>query len=145
MELDCIGGDLPQFQFWVNFEVPTLFVLNLSSCSISDEELSLLSKSCYNLKELTLDFCDEITDNGVKQVVKNCKQLRRINLMCCPKVTCDVVAWMVFARPSLRKIVPPYPDSSDIVRQRDFFLHHGCFVLRDEDYYHENWGDHFDY
>ncbi|MED6178652.1 hypothetical protein PIB30_109620, partial [Stylosanthes scabra] len=52
-----IGRDLPQFQFRVNFEVPTLFVLNLHGCSISDEELSLLSKSCYNLKELTLDFC----------------------------------------------------------------------------------------
>ncbi|MED6192493.1 hypothetical protein PIB30_010428 [Stylosanthes scabra] len=66
MDLYGIGRDLSQFQFRVNFEVPTFFVLNLSSCSISDEELSLLSKSCYNLKELTLDFCGEITANGGK-------------------------------------------------------------------------------
>ncbi|MED6199079.1 hypothetical protein PIB30_072555 [Stylosanthes scabra] len=145
MDLYSIGCDLPQFQFLVNFEIPTLFVLNLSVCTISDEEISLLSKSCYNLKELTLDFCDKITDNGVKQVVKNYKQLRRISLMCCPKVTCDVVAWMVFARPSLRKIVPPNFDSSDIDRQRDFFLRHGCFVLRNEDADYEFWGEDLDF
>ncbi|MED6192491.1 hypothetical protein PIB30_010426 [Stylosanthes scabra] len=144
MDLHGIGLDLPQFQFRVNFEVPTLFVLNLSMCRISDEEISLLSKSCYNLKELNLDCCD-ITNNGVKQVVKNCKQLRRISLMCCPKVTCDVVAWMVFARPSLRKIVPPNVDSSDIDRQRDFFLRRGCFVLRSEDVDYECWGEDLDF
>ncbi|MED6123486.1 hypothetical protein PIB30_049566 [Stylosanthes scabra] len=145
MDIDRIGCDLPQFQFRVNFEVPTLSVLNLSLCSISDEELSLLSKSCYNLKELTLDFCDKITANGVKQVVKNCKQLRMISLLCCNKVTCDVVAWMVLARPSLRKILPPAFNSSDINSQRDFFLRHGCFVVRREDFYYERWGESDDF
>ncbi|MED6225378.1 hypothetical protein PIB30_093028 [Stylosanthes scabra] len=122
MYLARIGYDRPQFQFRVNFEVPTLFVVNLSSCSISDEELSLLSKSCYNLKELNLEYCDKITDNGVKQLVENCKQLRMISLMCCPKVTCDVVAWMISSSPSLRKIIPPRFHSSDIDFQRDFFM-----------------------
>ncbi|MED6131387.1 hypothetical protein PIB30_009609 [Stylosanthes scabra] len=83
MNLAHLGWDL--FQFLVNFEVPTLFVLNLSWTRISDEELSLISKSCYKLKELNLDCCQKITANGVKQVVKNCKQLRMISLYSCEK------------------------------------------------------------
>ncbi|MED6156145.1 hypothetical protein PIB30_011875 [Stylosanthes scabra] len=96
-----------QFQFRVNFKVPTLFVLNLSGLRISNEELSLISKSCYNLKELTLESCHGITARGLKQVVKNCKQLRKISLLLCEKVPANVVPWMISARPSLRKIQPP--------------------------------------
>ncbi|MED6119445.1 hypothetical protein PIB30_012085 [Stylosanthes scabra] len=145
MDLHRIGNGLPQFQFRVNFEVPTLFVLNLSMCSISDGELSLISKSCYNLKELNLGYCDKITNNGVKQVVKNCKQLRMISFKSCPKVTCDVVAWMVSARPSLRKIISPGFHSSDIDRQRDFFLRRGCFVFPGEIYDSELWDESLDF
>ncbi|MED6184392.1 hypothetical protein PIB30_047081 [Stylosanthes scabra] len=64
MDLANLGYELSQFQFRVNFEVPTLFVLNLSRLSISNEELSLISKSCYKLKELKLDYCDKITARG---------------------------------------------------------------------------------
>ncbi|MED6119455.1 hypothetical protein PIB30_012095 [Stylosanthes scabra] len=130
MDLAHLGCDLPlfQFQFRVNFEVPILFVLNLSRCRISDEELSLISKSCYRLKELNLDYCDKITENGIKQVVKNCKQLRMISLYGCEKVCSDVVAWMIFARPSLRKIgAPPQFHFADD-GQQDLFLRRGCFV-----------------
>ncbi|MED6225792.1 hypothetical protein PIB30_097086 [Stylosanthes scabra] len=127
MDLAYLGYDLPQFQFRVNFEVPTLFILNLSHCRISDEELSLISKSCYKLKELNLNSCHQITDNGVKQVVKNCKQLRMLSLRSCENVSCDVVTWMVFKRPSLRKIRPP-PRFDFEEGQRDLFLRRGCFV-----------------
>ncbi|MED6208206.1 hypothetical protein PIB30_042940 [Stylosanthes scabra] len=102
MDLARLGYELDQFR--VNFEVPTLFVLNLPMLSISDEELSLISKSCYNLKELKLNYCDKITASGVKQVVKNCKQLRMISLLGCENVSSDIVTWMVFARPSLRML-----------------------------------------
>ncbi|MED6171601.1 hypothetical protein PIB30_042200 [Stylosanthes scabra] len=127
MDLACLGHQLSQFQFQVNFEVPTLFMLNLSRLSISNDELSLISKSCYKLKELKLDYCDKITTSGVKQVVKNCKQLRMISLYYCKKVSSDIVSWMVLARPSLRKIIAPR-SSRHIVDQRDHFLRHGCFV-----------------
>ncbi|MED6113291.1 hypothetical protein PIB30_069449 [Stylosanthes scabra] len=68
MDLAYLGYDLPQFQFRVNLEVPTLSVLNLSRCRISDEELCLISKSCYKLKELNLDHCHQITNDRVKQM-----------------------------------------------------------------------------
>ncbi|MED6171608.1 hypothetical protein PIB30_042207 [Stylosanthes scabra] len=127
MNMICIGYDLPQFQIWVNFEVPTLLVLNLSRLSISDEELSLISKSCYNLKELEWDGCRKITASGVKKVVKNCKQLRKISLSGCGNVSSDIVAWMVLTRPSLREIITPQ-SSRHNVGDRDHFLRRGCFV-----------------
>ncbi|MED6107309.1 hypothetical protein PIB30_012703 [Stylosanthes scabra] len=152
MDLARLGypHELSQFQFRVNFQVPTLFVLNLSWCRISDEELSLISKNCYNLKELNLDYCHEITDNGVKQVVKNCKQLRMVSLDSCEKVSCDV-AWMVFQRPSLRKIIPPkfYTSGIAFFWGRGYLLcpsdihHRGRRNLRfwTEDYDYEYWGE----
>ncbi|MED6131391.1 hypothetical protein PIB30_009613 [Stylosanthes scabra] len=127
MDLSHLECDLSHFQFRVNFEVPTLFVLNLSGLSISNEELSIISKNCFNLKELKLDHCYKITANGVKQVVKNCKQLRMISLYYCKKVSSDIVSWMVLARPSLRNIrAPRY--TRHIADKRDHFLRHGCFV-----------------
>ncbi|MED6141933.1 hypothetical protein PIB30_108387, partial [Stylosanthes scabra] len=132
MDLAGYRRELSQFQFRVNFQVPTLFLLNLSWCRISDEDLSLISKNCYNLKELNLDYCHEITDNGVKQVVKNCNQLRMLSLYSCEEVSCDVVAWMVFERPSLRKIIPPKFYNSGIASEKDFFWGRGCLLCLSE-------------
>ncbi|KAL1340376.1 hypothetical protein HN51_026772 [Arachis hypogaea] len=128
LDLAYLGYRLCQFQFKVNFEVPTLFVLNLSSSRISNEELSLISKSCYNLKELKLEYCDKITVSGVKLVVKNCKQLRMISLYSCENVSSDVIAWMVLTRPSLKKITYA---SGAVVGKRDLLLSHGCFARWD--------------
>ena len=115
--------------FRVDFEVPTLFVLDLSGLRIHDETLSAISKSCYRLKRLHLDYCHEITAKGVKQVVENCKQLRVISLKSCEKVAADAVAvaWMVFARPSLREIIAP-PQFRLTESQKELFLRHGCLV-----------------
>ncbi|MED6171606.1 hypothetical protein PIB30_042205 [Stylosanthes scabra] len=126
-DLALLGYVPSKFQFRVNFKVPTLFVLNLSQLGITNEEISLISKSCYNLKELKLDYCYKITASGVKQVVKNCKQLRMISLYYFKKVSSNIISWMVLARPSLRKITAPRC-SRHIVAQRDYFLRHGCFV-----------------
>ncbi|MED6225376.1 hypothetical protein PIB30_093026 [Stylosanthes scabra] len=127
MNLAHFGYDMFPFQFRVCFDVPTLFVLNLSGLGISNEDLSFISKSCYKLKELELTSCHKITTMGVKQAVKNCKQLRTITLSFCRKVSAGVVAWMVSARPSLRQIRPP-PQFHFDEGQRDLFLRRGCFV-----------------
>ncbi|XP_057732929.1 uncharacterized protein LOC130948234 [Arachis stenosperma] len=121
--LDLAHLGYKEFPFKVNFEVPTLFVLNLSWSIIGNEELSLISKNCYNLKELKLEYCSKITASGVKQVVKDCKQLRMISLYSCKNISTDVIAWMLLARSSLRKIT----FASDTGR-RDLSLRHGCVV-----------------
>ncbi|XP_061340093.1 F-box/LRR-repeat protein 4-like [Gastrolobium bilobum] len=113
--------------FGMNFEVPKLEVLNLSWSGIDDEALYVISKSCCGLVHLDLENCSDVTAKGVRQVVKNCTQLREINLESCYKVAGNVVAWMVFSRPSLRKIMaPPRFRPSD--SQRELFLRHGCLV-----------------
>ncbi|KAL1292719.1 hypothetical protein AAHE18_19G018700 [Arachis hypogaea] len=123
LRLDFAHLGYKEFPFKVNFEVPTLFVLNLSWSIIGNEEPSLISKNCYNLKELKLEYCSKITASGVKQVVKDCKQLRMISLYSCKNISTDVIAWMLLARSSLRKIT----FASDTGR-RDLSLRHGCVV-----------------
>ncbi|MED6119450.1 hypothetical protein PIB30_012090 [Stylosanthes scabra] len=102
-DLSLVNYRLSQFQF--EFEVPTLFVLNLSRLMISDEAPYAITKSACKVKHLNLDFCNEITEKGVRQAVINCKQLKVISLKSCEKVTADVVDWMVHERPVFRKIV----------------------------------------
>ncbi|MED6131389.1 hypothetical protein PIB30_009611 [Stylosanthes scabra] len=127
MNLTHLGYDPSRSKFWINFKVPTLFVLNLSRSSISNEELSQISKSCCNLKELDLDYCDKITTSGVKQVVNNCKELRMITLWNCENVSCDIIDWMVLTRPWMREIITPRTSRLS-VGERDDFFRHGCCV-----------------
>ncbi|KAK7266313.1 hypothetical protein RIF29_18956 [Crotalaria pallida] len=94
-------------QAGMNLQVLGLEVLDLSSSGIDDTSLFMISRSCRRLLRLNLSACSNITTKGVKKVIKKCKLLREINLRSCAKVATSIVAWMVFARPSLRNIVPP--------------------------------------
>ncbi|PNY15991.1 F-box/LRR-repeat protein [Trifolium pratense] len=112
----------------LNFESLKLEVLNLSHTHIDDEALCVISRNCCGLLKLFLQNCERITGNGVTHVIKNCKQLKEINLRNCLKVPADVVASMVFLRPSLRKITSPsYSNFSDI--EKKHFRDHGCHVF----------------
>nr|KYP42821.1 F-box/LRR-repeat protein 4 [Cajanus cajan] len=111
----------------LNFEVRKLEELNLSRSGIDDEALSVISKCCRWLLQLDLENCSRVTAKGVRQMVENCTQLREISLVSCYEVEASIVAWMVFSRPSLRRIMaPPRFDLSD--GQRELFLRHGCLV-----------------
>ncbi|KAK7255362.1 hypothetical protein RIF29_28771 [Crotalaria pallida] len=113
--------------FGMDFEVSELEELTLSHSEVDDDALSMISKSCYGLLYMNMESCSEITDRGVKKVVENCRQLREINLKSCHKVIADIVPWMVFSRPSLRKILAP-PLFRHSKSQRELFLRHGCIV-----------------
>ncbi|XP_030491854.2 F-box/LRR-repeat protein 3 [Cannabis sativa] len=113
--------------FLMDFEFSKLEVLCARGLRINDDGLALVGRKCPQLLQLDLTGCFKVTDDGVKQVVKNCRALREIILKQCNKVSIDIIAWMVFSRPTLRRIVPPcgfVPSES----QRNFFLRHGCFV-----------------
>ncbi|KAJ1410062.1 Leucine-rich repeat, cysteine-containing subtype [Sesbania bispinosa] len=111
----------------LNFEVPKLEVLNFSGSQIGDEVLFVISKCCCRLLKLDLECCSSVTAEGVRKVVENCTQLREINLRSCAKVATTIVAWMVFSRPSLRKIMaPPRFRPSDSLKE--LLLRHGCLV-----------------
>jgi hypothetical protein len=91
----------------MNFKVPKLEVLNLSSTEVFDETLHVLSKSCCGLLQLILEFCCNVTERGVNHVVENCTQLRMINLRNCFNLDGGVAALRLLSRPSLIKIIDP--------------------------------------
>ncbi|XP_077236716.1 RNI-like superfamily protein [Tasmannia lanceolata] len=111
-------------------EFSRLEVLWAAGSGIGDEGLSMMGGwSCSGLRRLDLEGCLRVTQRGVKEMAeKSCKGLREVNLKNCCNVGADVLAWLVFSMPSLRRIIPP----SGFVptqKQRDFFLCHGCLVL----------------
>ncbi|CAK8574582.1 unnamed protein product [Lathyrus sativus] len=110
----------------MNFVAPKLEVLNLSHTGVNNAELYVISKSCCGLLQLSLENCYYVSNSGPKYVVENCIQLREINLKDCHKVHPNVVASMIFSRPTLKKIiVPPRYRFNDGERES---LTHGCLL-----------------
>ncbi|KEH28627.1 F-box/RNI superfamily protein [Medicago truncatula] len=106
---------------------PKLEVLNLSHTNVDDETLCVISKCCRGLLQLVLDGCAAVTEMGVKHALEKCTQLREINLKYGPKVRGDVLASLIFSRPSLRKITIPlgYRFSD---REMEHLSRQGCIV-----------------
>ncbi|GAB4850045.1 hypothetical protein Ancab_029343 [Ancistrocladus abbreviatus] len=106
-------------------DLPKLQVLRVSGSGLNDEGLVTVGKRCHELLYLDLMYCNAVTSRGVKEVIKNCIKLREINLNFCRNMGHDILAWMVFTRPSLKKIVPP----QGLVLtegEKSLFLQHGC-------------------
>jgi len=93
--------------FSINHEASKLEVLNLSHSRIDNRALYTISKIFPRLLQLDLEHCYLVTERGVRLVVEKCTNLREINLGFCCKVSANVVSWMIFSRPSLRKITAP--------------------------------------
>ncbi|CAJ2649700.1 unnamed protein product [Trifolium pratense] len=99
---DCSGVKLHRM---MKFQVLKLEVLNLSYSTVDDRTLNVITKSCTEILQLSLKFCDDVTYKGVKHVLQNCKQLKEINLNGVKDDTIlSNLASMVLLRPSLRKI-----------------------------------------
>uniref|UniRef100_A0A803L761 F-box/LRR-repeat protein 15-like leucin rich repeat domain-containing protein n=1 Tax=Chenopodium quinoa TaxID=63459 RepID=A0A803L761_CHEQI len=104
-----------------------LEVLRASGSGLNDEGLLMIAKKCPALVYLDIMGCSGVTSKGVKEVVYHCGRLKEINLNWCREMSRDIVAWMVFSRPSLRKIVPPY-GFVPTDYEKSLFLRHGCLV-----------------
>ncbi|RHN58310.1 putative leucine-rich repeat domain, L domain-containing protein [Medicago truncatula] len=89
----------------------------------------VISRNCFGVLQLYLESCRGITGKGVMHAVENCTQLREINLRGCDNVNDDdIVASMVFSRPSLKKIiVPPYYRIRE--QDKEFFLSDVCLIF----------------
>ncbi|KAI8551354.1 hypothetical protein RHMOL_Rhmol06G0179500 [Rhododendron molle] len=110
------------------FELSELDFIGAAKSGINDDGLVVIGNRCHGLLNLDLDGCLGVTTVGLKEILTNCERLRKINLTGCPNLCAETVDWMVFSRPSLRKIILPssyLPSES----QRQLFLHHGCLVL----------------
>lgn len=93
--------------FSINHEASKLEVLNLSHSRIDNTTLYVISKIFPCLLQLDLEHCHLVTENGVRLVIEKCTYLREINLGSCRRVSANVISWMIFSRPSLRKITAP--------------------------------------
>ncbi|XP_058217517.1 EIN3-binding F-box protein 1-like [Rhododendron vialii] len=90
------------------FELPELEVLGAARSGINDHGLVVIGNRCGKLLKLNLGGCLGVTVVGLKGILTNCKRLRRLNLTGCLNVSMLTVNWMVFSRPSLRKIIQPH-------------------------------------
>lgn len=110
----------------IGFDLPKLEVLRASGSGLNEDALIMIANHCCRLLYLNLEKCFNVTTSGLVKVVENCISLREINLKWC-NVNDGIVAWMVFTRPSLRKIIPPggFAPSNN---QRSYFFNHGCLV-----------------
>lgn len=104
-----------------------LEVLRASGSGLNDDGLMMIAKKCPALVYLDVMGCSGVTSKGVKEVVYHCRRLKEINLNWCRDMGRDIVAWMVFSRPSLRKIVPP-TGFVPTDYEKSLFLRHGCLV-----------------
>lgn len=111
-------------------ELPKLEVLLVARSGLNDEGLLTVGKSCSGLVKLNLEACVGVTTAGVKTIVNHCKRLKEINLKGCRKVSVSITNWMVFTRPSLKKIIMPCYDATT-ENQRKLLLRHGCQICDD--------------
>ncbi|KAK9130510.1 hypothetical protein Sjap_010997 [Stephania japonica] len=111
----------------IGFPFRKLEAFDAAWLRISDGGLAAIGGNCNGLLKLNLEGCSGVTEQGVKVLVEKCKNLRELNLNRCCGVKNDVLAWLVFAGLSLRKIVPPN-HSSVSEPQRNLFVRHGCIV-----------------
>lgn len=106
-----------------------LEILDAARSGLNDAGLLTIGKRCFGLLKLDLADCEAVATRGVEEVVRNCERLREINLDRCCNVNALMSDWMVFARPSLKKIVPPIYDVTT-ENQRKLLLRHGCLVSK---------------
>lgn len=65
---------------------PSLMVLSLYRCNISDRGLEALAKSCAGLEYINLSHCSSITDRGISFIVQNCVHLCAMRINNCKSI-----------------------------------------------------------
>ncbi|XP_023744103.1 F-box/LRR-repeat protein 3 [Lactuca sativa] len=120
---DCLGVK----NIGLNNEPLRLKKVYMGKSGVNDEGLVGIGVRCNELVKIDMRGCFHVTTSAVKYVVKKCEKLKEINMMGCPNLHVYMVDWMVFSRPSLRKLVPPsYAVTSE--HQRKLLLRHGCQI-----------------
>lgn len=111
----------------LNMEPLKLKKLYMARSGVNDEGLLEIGVRCNELVKIDLSGCLHVTTSAVKYIVRKCEKLREVDLMGCVNLHVFMVDMMVYARPSLRKLIPPsYGVTSE--SQRQLLLRHGCHV-----------------
>ncbi|KAJ8907551.1 hypothetical protein NDN08_007662 [Rhodosorus marinus] len=76
---------------------PGLDQVNLGFCGrgMSDQALATLSTDSSNIRELTLEGCYRLSDNGIEAMLKNLHKLETLDLSSCPRISSKTVGNIV--------------------------------------------------
>lgn len=120
---DCVGV----IDIGLEIRPLKLKTLYMARSGVNDEGLMKIAVRCKELEKIELAGCQFVTTDAVKLMVTRCEKLREVNMMGCPNLHVYMVDWLVFTRPSLRKLIPPsYAVTTE--SQRRLWLRHGCQV-----------------
>lgn len=80
--------------------------LNLERClAVDDTVIEALIEFCgSNLKELNINSCDKITENGFKQIAKHCRNLKKLDVGFCRAIDDSIVTEMINSIRDLQEI-----------------------------------------
>ncbi|KAF2289026.1 hypothetical protein GH714_024206 [Hevea brasiliensis] len=65
---------------------PSLMVINLSRCNITDVGLEALANGCPALKQINLSYCPLVSDSGLRALSQACHQLQTVKMSCCREI-----------------------------------------------------------
>mmetsp|Transcript_30647 Transcript_30647/g.117214 ORF Transcript_30647/g.117214 Transcript_30647/m.117214 type:complete len:238 (+) Transcript_30647:1043-1756(+) len=65
--------------------------LSLIPAGMSDQTLATLSTDSSNIRELTLEGCYRLSDNGIEAMLKNLNKLETLDLSSCTRITSKTV------------------------------------------------------
>uniref|UniRef100_A0A7N0VCS3 Uncharacterized protein n=1 Tax=Kalanchoe fedtschenkoi TaxID=63787 RepID=A0A7N0VCS3_KALFE len=100
---------------------------------LTDDELDMIGEGCPNLLSVDFSSCLNLSTAGVKRLVTKCSKLREMGLDWCEDMSFGNLASMVFQRRSLRKVVFGSNRSSNLLlsgEQKDVLFRHGCLVVQ---------------
>ncbi|KAL2508132.1 F-box/LRR-repeat protein 12 [Forsythia ovata] len=86
LHLDCCFGITDHGLFFVASGCPSLTILSLYRCNVTDIGLETLSQSCFGLKDVNLSYCGLISDHGIRALSQKCPQLRAVKISYCRSV-----------------------------------------------------------
>ena len=66
---------------------PSLTLISLYRCNITDVGLQNLAESCSGLKDVNLSYCVLISDHGLRALSQKCSQLRAVSISFCKGVS----------------------------------------------------------
>ncbi|XP_062566101.1 uncharacterized protein LOC134228457 [Saccostrea cucullata] len=78
-----------------------LHLLQCVSCHITDQFLGEVGKYTKTLKNLDIGWCQEVTDDGIRNLSATCSSLRYLGLIRCDAVTADAVEELVAQYPHI--------------------------------------------
>lgn len=87
LHLDCCFGITDNGLSLVAAGCPSLTLISLYRCNVSDVGLEILSKSCLALKDVNLSYCSHISDRGIRAISKHCCQFRAVRISYCRNVS----------------------------------------------------------